>query len=175
METFKSSKIFWTYISAIYLQKDAKRSVKVWSVLMNSVHVINLAICDYGSVISLVYDRHELSVPLIVMIYLQIFANTFIIVNYLFYCNRKSKLLELTESLQQTVNQRYNAGTDAIYKRAERIAEISWKLPEASYLIIFDCVFIIELLCLYIYSRVQGEIDVNKWPNLIQIRYFWSL
>lgn len=170
MEIFQFSKIFWKYFAVIYLPSNAKRSHKLLSASLNAIHIGGLLITVYASSVKFYYEQNGLPIGQMMMIFMQLFINFGVALNYAFYCSRKSRLAELIDQFQRTINKRYNSNTAKIYENAERNAKFFSKWPFIAYIIIFNAMLIIVTAIHLIVSLVQGEMDVNKWPNLIQIR-----
>lgn len=170
MEVLKFSKKFWKYISAVYLPDNANRHHKISSVILNLIHVSGLIITICASLSKLYYEKYEISVGHRMMIFLQMFANSIAVFQYTFYCFRKSQIVELIEFTQKIVDKRYNASTAVFYENAESNAKFFTKWPFVVYIVFFDVMIFISTVVYLVYSLIKGEMNVNKWPNIIQVR-----
>lgn len=129
MDFFKESKLFWKFMSGIYLYENPKFLHSLLSALLNIYHIIALAITIYGGIIKYFHEQDVLDPGYIVFIFLQTFSISSIMINYIFYCIKKMELIYLMRKFEKHLNKRINIFTKRIYENAKWKSMVLTKWP----------------------------------------------
>lgn len=175
MKIFETSEMYWVNVVGVYLPRDRPRLDFAKSFALNFYQICGLATIIYGSLMEYHYEKDSFDVAQNILSFLQTFSNSLLIINYLFYIKRKFRLVELAAKFQRIVDERHNILTTKIYENAEWKTRFVTKGQITFYLIAFVGHFVLSVAIAWIRSITNGEIDVRKWPFLLDLRYDSSL
>lgn len=170
MQILRTNKSFWTYISGVYAEKNEKFANRVLSIFLNLFHLFNLCAVVIGSCLKYYVEKDDLNVEHIMLLSHQIFTNSSLTLNFVVYCFRKSSLMILIEKFQKIVNSRYNVISAELYEHAEQKSRMVTIWPFTFYCVSYDGAMLIATTVCWLYSMITGDVNVHKWPNIVQMR-----
>lgn len=171
MEILRTSKKFWRLLSGVYLSSNGSSIDFVLSALLNAYHIAVSLIMAYSNVGALYFDGDKMDASHTMLNAFQLFTNIALLINYLLCCGRKFVAAKLATEFQRIVDERISALNVRIYEKAEQKVEFYTKWPLTTYCVVYHGGLVIATLLYLVYSTLQGDIDVYKWPSLFQLRF----